>query len=130
MYYKISNELDFRCIYRWLSESQGKETIERMTPVVDAIFRCVKILEEEYKGNKNPDYRGGYVALIDRAGTKTEYLEEILSYYNLNEDEFEYENLLCTCLSQEHTKVTWMERLYILSDFQIVLIYPVEEGGK
>jgi len=130
MYYKISNELDFRCIYRWLSESQGKETLERMTPVVDAIFRCVKILEEEYKGNKNPDYQGSYVALIDRAGTKTEYLEEILSYYNLNEDEFEYENLLCTCLSQEHTKVTWMERLYILSDFQIVLIYPVEEGGK
>ncbi len=130
MYYKISNELDFRCIYRWLSQSQEKETLERMTPVVDAIFRCVKILEEEYKGNKNPDYQGGYVALFNRAGTKTEYLEEILSYYNLNEDEYEYENLLCTCLSQEHTKVTWMERLYILSDFQIVLIYPVEEGGK
>lgn len=60
MYYKISNELDFRCIYRWLSQSQEKETLERMTPVVDAIFRCVKILEEEYNKQwritSNPNY--------------------------------------------------------------------------
>ena len=105
MYYKLSNALDFRCIYQWLLEKFGKETFSQITPVVDAILRCIKILTEEYKGNQNPDYIGGYVILFDSI------IENDNNYFN--------------------TILTWIERLYIMSDFHIVLIYPIiEKGGK
>ena len=132
MYYKLSNALDFRCIYQWLLEKFGKETFSQMTPVVDAILRSITILTEEYKGNQNPDYIGGYVILFDSIiENDNNYFNTILTFYNLNIEDFEYESFLCTCISQEDKKITWVERLYIMSDFHIVLIYPIiQEGGN
>lgn len=132
MYYKLSNALDFRCIYQWLLEKFGKETFSQMTPMVDAILRSITILTEEYKGNHNPDCKGGYVILFDSIiENDNDYFNTILTFYNLNIEDFEYESFLCTCISQEDKKITWIERLYIMSDFHIVLIYPIiEKGGK
>lgn len=132
MYYKLSNALDFRCIYQWLLEKFGKETFFQITPVVDAILRCIKILTEEYKGNQNPDYIGGYVILFESIiENDNNYFNTILTFYNLNIEDFEYESFLCTCISQEDKKITWVERLYIMADFHIVLIYPIiQEGGN
>ena len=130
MYYKISNQLDVRCLYHWLSESQGRENLERLRPVIEALSFSVDTLVEAYKGNHCSDYRGGYVAFFEKPIREDNtYLRELLDYYNLDAEEYEYRDILCSYQTEEHTKVEWISNLFIMADFQLIIIYPMVKGG-
>ena len=130
MYYKISNAVDLRCLYCWLLESQGEKILEKLRPVVKAVSFAVDTLERCYKGNHNPDYRGGFVVFFDHeVKPDNTYLKELLDYYNIDSEEYESREILCSYQDEEHIKTEWVSNLFIMTDFQIVIIYPIKEGG-
>ena len=118
MYYRIFNELDARLLER--NNVANQDIVARVKEIIDT-------LGQAYGYNRGSKDMGGYVLLFDSHCDYLKNIEEILAYYKLDSDLDEYQDVI-VCVNSNEEKTEWIERLFMLSsDDALVLIYPEEE---
>lgn len=94
--------------------------------VIDRMGEVIKIFDDNYGAERSCFDYGGYVLYFPNEQTYQENISDILSFYHINVDDFEYSETISRIERKE-----WHETLYLLSsDDGLVLIYPQEvENG-
>lgn len=119
MYYKISNQLDMKLL------KQEKERVFSENSTVSELVLSrmdfyLELLDECYGDHRNFESDGGYLLLFTKPDTEKER-SEVFNYYGLKEEEAEVREIIFT--DEEHL-TEWVEELYVLTEFHIILFYP------
>lgn len=113
MYRRIMNKLDADM---WQKKVQGTISDD----VIGRVREQINILDEAYGSTRGSHDMGGYIHFFDDKASYDENIDEILAFYNIDKDLYEYSD----CIS-EGQGTSWMEELYMLgSDDALVLIHP------
>lgn len=123
MYQKIMNRLDVEI----LQEAFQAENIDNA--VISRIKEVVSVLDKEYGECRNSSDMGGYILFFGDTQTYDKFFSEIIEFYHLDKDLFEYSEHICGTESKD---VEWCEKLYLVSsDDSLVFIYPrkIENGN-
>ena len=131
MYYKLATSTDVLCLEHHLKMTMFPSEIKDISSVLEHLRFVIKTLEDTYHENEHSEHRGGFVAFFpDEESPSLEYSKKILLLrYHLEENDFEFDDVLATT-TKENVTITWHSRLYIMSDFQIVIIFPISEERR
>ncbi len=111
MYYRIKDSLDAKILTDEIMAADSG-----MSAVADRIKEKVSILDNSYGTYRKSVDMGGYVLYFPNQQTYRENISEILKFYHINADDYEYSDEIGN---------GWHETLYLLSsDDGLVLIYP------
>ncbi len=115
MYYRIKDSLDAKILTDEIMAADSG-----MSVIADRIKEKVSILDNSYGTYRKSVDMGGYVLYFPNQQTYRENISEILKFYHINADDYEYSDEIGN---------GWHETLYLLSsDDGLVLIYP--QGGR
>ncbi|MBE5949529.1 MAG: hypothetical protein E7261_10950 [Lachnospiraceae bacterium] len=131
MYYKIATLTDLLCLEHHLKITMFPTEITNMAPILEHLHFNISILEDTYDKNELSELKGGFVAFFpyDECLSLEYSMKMLLLRYHLEADDFESDYVLTT-ITKENTSFTWHSRLYIMSDFQIVLVFPIIEERR
>lgn len=114
MYYRIKDSLDAKVLTGEMMAADNG-----MSAVAERIKKAVSVLDGSYGAYRKSVDMGGYVLYFPNQQTYREHISDILEFYHLNADDYEY---------SEEIGNGWRETLYLLSsDDSLVLIYQQEE---
>ena len=85
MYYRIKDSLDAKALTDEIMASDSG-----MAVVADRIKETVSILERSYGAYRRSVDMGGYVLYFPNQQTYRENLSNILEFYHINADDYEY----------------------------------------
>lgn len=119
MYYRILNELDVNML----------ERCEIVNQVIMARVReIIETLGQAYGYNRGSKDMGGYALVFTSYVEYTENIEDILSFYKLDNDLSEYQDVIVS-IEKDIERTQWVEQLFMLSsDDALVIIYPMIES--
>ena len=116
MYYRLKNRLD----YESLKEDIGEDNSLKI--VSDRIEEIIDTLDDNYGTHRNSKAMGGYLLLFQSEENYEELKMQILSFYHLDIEDYEYSE---TLIEDKEYTVEWWEELYMLSsDDAIVIMHP------
>lgn len=115
MYQRIMNSLD---VDIWARNVKGNLEDIVITHIKDE----VGVLDDAYGGRRGIKDMGGYVLFFDNEKVYEECVDEIMDYYMIDKELFEFSD----CINaNSKSEIKWMEELYLLSsDDAILLIHP------
>lgn len=93
--------------------------------VIDRMGEVIQTIDDNYGAERSCFDYGGYILYFPNEQTYRENISDIISFYHINADDYEYSNTISRGEGKE-----WHETLYLLSsDDGLVLVYPQEEGN-
>lgn len=120
MYYRIKNQFDAKILADEITELGSFPHY-----IADRIIELAKILDDAYGGDRGSYAMGGYVLLFPNEHNYSVYVNQILGFYNLDLEDFEYSEIVGEKIMDD--RKIWKEELYLLgSDDSLVLIHPKE----
>lgn len=129
MYHKLTNLMDCKLLIHYLSSLYHgtglQELQDRLTWT--NTFLCTYHTEEHMKDEE----RGGYILFFTHPIKRGNdlYLHEILDHFHLTSDIAEYVEAVNQASIQDNitgATVDFIEELYIMTDFHLVIMYPAE----
>lgn len=116
MYQRLMNKLDVMIFKREMADMIPEEVIEHICEQIEVLDN----IYGSYRGSKD---MGGYILFFQNNSIHKALVAEVLDFYNLDSELYEYSDEICNCKNQ-----IWKEKLYMLgSDDALVLVYPTEE---
>ena len=116
MYYRLKNRLDFESLQEDIGEDNSLKIVS------DRIEEIIDTLDDNYGAHRNSRDMGGYLLLFQSEENYEELKMQILSFYQLDINDYEYSE---TLIEDKEYNVEWWEELYMLSsDDAIVIMHP------
>ena len=116
MYYRLMNRLDYESLQEDMREDNP------LKKVSDRIEEIIDTLDDNYGAQRNSKAMGGYLLLFQSEENYEELKMQILSFYQLDINDYEYSE---TLIEDKEYNVEWWEELYMLSsDDAIVIMHP------
>ncbi len=117
MYLRIKNRLDAAALHRELVKDENIPNT-----VADRVLEVIQQLDDHYGEQRGCHAYGGYLLYFHNQQSYQENISDILSFYHIERDIFEYSDIIIRSEGME-----WYETLYLLSsDDSLVLVYPQE----
>jgi len=115
MYWRIVNQLDAKFLKKELKQSK-----EDLISIADRIMEITSILDENYGSHRSAYAYGGYILFFTDYEDYKCSINDILSFYNLEPDMYEFSDTLMEIDGQ-----AWKETLFLLGpEDSITFVYP------
>ena len=114
MYYRLKNRLDYESLLEDIKENDSIQAVS------DRVREIIETLDDNYGAHRNSKSMGGYLLLFQSEDNYEELKTPILSFYRLDDTDYEYSEVAVT-----DSDIEWWEELFMLSsDDAIVIMHP------
>ena len=114
MYYRLKNRLDYESLLEDIKENDSLQVVS------DRVREIIETLDDNYGAHRNSKAMGGYLLLFQSEDNYEELKTPILSFYRLDDTDYEYSEIAVT-----DSGIEWWEELFMLSsDDAIVIMHP------